>query len=70
GFERPRTTDMNYLAGAHRRLGELYEAKGDTARAESHYTSFIDLWKTADPELQPKVAEVRKRLAALSARKG
>jgi len=25
-----------------------------------------ELWKNADPELQPKVAEVKKRLAALS----
>jgi hypothetical protein len=26
---------------------------------------FVDLWKNADPELQPQVAEVRKRLARL-----
>jgi hypothetical protein len=27
---------------------------------------FADLWKNADPELQPKVAEVRAKIARLS----
>jgi tetratricopeptide (TPR) repeat protein len=49
-----------------KRLGELYEAKGDRAKAASHYARFVELWKSADPELQPRVAEVRKRLARLS----
>ena len=57
------------LAGIHKRLGEIYEGKGDLARAESHFTAFVNLWKTADPELQPKVAEVTKRLAAIRARR-
>jgi tetratricopeptide (TPR) repeat protein len=62
--------DALILAGVQKRLGELYEAKGDAAKAESHYSAFIDLWKNADPELQPKVAEVKKRLDALRGRKG
>jgi len=57
--------DPSLLAGMHKRLGELYEAKGDKERAASHYAKFIDLWKSADPELQPKVAEVRRRLQRL-----
>jgi tetratricopeptide (TPR) repeat protein len=69
-FTRGTGGDALFLAGIHTRLGELYEAKGDTTRAESHYTAFVDLWKNADPELQPKVAEVKKRLAALRGRKG
>ena len=60
------TTDASYLAGAHKRVGELYEAKGDKAKAASHYAKFIELWKNADPVLQPKVEEVKKRLARLS----
>ena len=63
-------SDAPILAGIHKRLGELYEAKGDTARAESNYTAFVELWKNADPELQPKVAEVKRRLTALRGRKG
>lgn len=41
-------------------------AKGDRQRAASHYTTFVDLWKKADPELQPQVNDVRKRLARLA----
>jgi tetratricopeptide (TPR) repeat protein len=51
--------DQFYLAGAHKRLGELYEAKGEKSKALSHYLTFVELWKNADPELQPRVAEVR-----------
>ena len=58
--------DSWYLAGLRKRLGELYEAKGDRQRAASHYAKFVELWKNADPELQPQVAEVKKRLARLS----
>jgi tetratricopeptide (TPR) repeat protein len=66
----PSGADALYLAGAHKRLGELYEAKGDRTKAASHYTKFVELWKNADPELQPKVAEVKKRLARLSDTEG
>ena len=47
------------------RLGELYEARGDAKRAAEHYATFVELWKRADPDLQPKVTQVRMRLAAL-----
>jgi eukaryotic-like serine/threonine-protein kinase len=60
-----RATDAYNLAGAHKRLGELYEAKGERQKAVSHYMIFLDLWKTADPELQPKQAEVRARVARI-----
>jgi tetratricopeptide (TPR) repeat protein len=63
--ERPLPVDFLTLAGSHKRLGELYEAKGDRAKAASHYTKFVALWKDADPELQPQVADVKKRLARL-----
>ncbi|MDB4877386.1 MAG: protein kinase [Gemmatimonadetes bacterium] len=59
------TVDATYLAVANKRLGELYEAKGDTQKAISAYSRFVDLWKTADPALQPKVREVKARLARL-----
>ena len=59
--------DVAGLAGAHRRLGELYEARGDYPKAAAHLSAFIDLWKNADPALQPTVAEARKRLARIQA---
>ena len=54
--------DAVMLAPIHKRLGELYEAKGDAKRAAEHYATFVEMWKRADPDLQPKVAEGRTRL--------
>jgi Fic family protein len=45
------------------RLGELYEARGDRAKVRDYYGRFVDLWKDADPELQPIVRDVRARVA-------
>ncbi|MDP9178891.1 MAG: protein kinase, partial [Gemmatimonadota bacterium] len=64
----PSTTvwpDANFLAYFHRRLGQLYEARGDSSKAIQHYERFVGLWKNADPELQPKVAQARQRLSVL-----
>jgi len=60
-----RQLDPAFRAGAHKRLGELYEAKGDRQKAISHYLAFVELWKDADPALAAKVAAVRQRLAHL-----
>ena len=57
--------DPANLAGAYKRLGELYEAKGDKQKAASYYNRFVELWRNADPELQPKVAEVKRKLARM-----
>ena len=58
--------DGFFLAGSYKRLGELWQAKGDRAKAARYYTKFLELWKDADPDLQPKVTDVRKRLAHLA----
>jgi tetratricopeptide (TPR) repeat protein len=55
-----------FLAGSYKRLGELWEAKGNREKAAHYDALFVDLWKNADADLQPKVAEARKRLARLS----
>ena len=49
----------------HKLLGELYEARGDRENAVAHYNEFVEMWKDADPELQPQVADVRERIARL-----
>ena len=48
-----------------RSLAELETVRGDTAAAIERYQQFLDLWKDADPELQPTVRDVRQRLAKL-----
>jgi TolB-like protein len=58
--------DAFQLVPALKRSGELYEAKGDRAKASDRYRRFVELWKDADPELQPGVREVRARLARLA----
>jgi eukaryotic-like serine/threonine-protein kinase len=58
--------DPEGLAPSYKRLGELYEAKGDRKKAAEYYGQFAELWKNADPELQPGVKEVRQRLARLA----
>ncbi|HKH93287.1 MAG TPA: protein kinase [Gemmatimonadaceae bacterium] len=55
-----------FLPTVHQRLGELYEARNNRERALRNYRAFIELWKDADPELQPAVTNARQRVAALT----
>ncbi len=55
--------DFQSRGPTYRRLAELYEAKGDREMAASYYQKFIDLWRDADADLQPQVADVKKKLA-------
>lgn len=59
------TLDEVFRAGIYRRLGELYESRGDRDSAIANYTAFTSYWKTADPELESKVAQVQQRLTHL-----
>ena len=58
------------LARAYKRLGELYEAKGEAKRAIERYNDFVTLWKDADPKLQPAVEDVKARIAKLQSKVG
>jgi len=58
--------DAGQSALMHKWLGELYEGKGDVRNAARHYTEFVRRWEHADAKLQPKVQEVRRRLARLA----
>jgi tetratricopeptide (TPR) repeat protein/tRNA A-37 threonylcarbamoyl transferase component Bud32 len=59
--------DRAWRAGSHKRLGELYEAAGDLPKAVTSLEKFVELWKDADPELQPKVRDARERLTRVRA---
>ena len=54
------------LAPSLRRLGEIYEARGDRTKAAEYYGRFVTLWRDADPALQPVVRGIRSRLARLT----
>jgi len=49
-------------AADRERLGELFEQRGDRAKARHYYSRFVELWKDADAELKPAVSGVRERL--------
>jgi hypothetical protein len=57
--------DKDFLAPTHKRLGELYEQKGDREKAAEHFAAFVDIWKNADPELQAQVQTAKIKLARL-----
>lgn len=56
--------NTHFLAGTHKRLGELFDARADIGRAEAHYQLFLDLWKDASPQLQPQVRARASRATA------
>ncbi len=69
-IERTNTGDEAWTLGpTYKRLGEMYEAKGDRAKALEYYGEFADLWRDADPVLQPQVKEARARMATLAGEK-
>jgi tetratricopeptide (TPR) repeat protein len=59
--------ELVYRGPVHLHLAEMREQAGDREGAIEHYRAFIDLWKDADPELQPMVEEARAALARLGA---
>ena len=54
--------DQWHLARAYRRLGELWIAAGDDAKAARYEERFVALRAQAEPELQAEVAAMRQRL--------
>ncbi|HEV2129469.1 MAG TPA: tetratricopeptide repeat protein [Longimicrobiaceae bacterium] len=61
-FPAPSAYDLHYLAPSHLHRAEIYERRGEKEKATEHYRRFIELWKDADPELQPLVRQARERL--------
>lgn len=58
-----------YSAGAHKRLAELLDAKGDVDGAIKHYEAFATQWKDAEPSRQPVVKAARERAMQLRTKK-
>ena len=64
---RSNTSDEGWTLGpTYKRLGEMYEAKGDRTKALAYYGDFVELWQGADAVLQPQVKDARARMAALA----
>lgn len=61
-WQRRYETDALELGFALKRLGELYQSQNDRTKAAAQYTALLQLWKGADAELEPLLADVRRRL--------
>ena len=59
--------EATVLGPTLRRMGELYEARGERDKAKDYYSRFVALWRDADSDFQPAVQDVKARLAQLSA---
>jgi DNA-binding SARP family transcriptional activator len=59
------THELAYVGPAHLRQAQLYERLGDGERAAHHYSVFLDLWRQADPQFQPLLADARRSLKRL-----
>ncbi|MDX1494955.1 MAG: hypothetical protein R3253_12880 [Longimicrobiales bacterium] len=64
-FDAPTFLLHIFAPAVHERLGELYEAEGDSVRAAQHYQAFAEAWSQADAALQPRVLRARERAEAL-----
>ncbi len=51
---------------AHERAASVYLTLGDTTKAVAHLAAFTDLWRDADPELQPRVESALRLLSQLT----
>jgi hypothetical protein len=47
-------------------LGDLYEARGDRAKAAEYYRRHIDVFKNPDQQIAKQVAAVREKLARVT----
>jgi tetratricopeptide (TPR) repeat protein len=54
--------DATELGWALKRLAELYDERGEAEKAAAMRGRLLQLWRRADPELQPVVDEIRARL--------
>jgi tetratricopeptide (TPR) repeat protein len=57
--------DLVYLAPSLYREAQIYDARGQKALAVEKYKRFVELWREADPQLQPLVVSARERIARL-----
>ncbi|MDH5235373.1 MAG: tetratricopeptide repeat protein, partial [Gemmatimonadota bacterium] len=63
-----------YETGWHaqglQRLGDLYEARGERARAAEYYRRYVDLLRDADPPMAAEVQKVRAKLERVTGEPG
>ncbi len=58
--------DPFWLPLVSERLASLHAERDDADKAIYYYGKLVDLWRDADPELQPRVEAARRAISALS----
>ena len=58
--------EASTLGPTYQRLAALSEERGQRDKAIDYASRLIELWKDADPELEPLVREARERIARLA----
>ncbi len=64
-FPDPAANDLMYLAPSHLHRARIHERRGERVAAVEHYARVVELWRDADPRLQPLVEEARAALRRL-----
>jgi tetratricopeptide (TPR) repeat protein len=62
--------DRYFLGPTYERLGQLHDERGDWEKAAEYYAKLVELWREADPELQPRVQAAQQRLEEIFAERG
>jgi len=60
--------EATWYAQALSMLGDLYEARGNRAKAAECYRRYVEMLKDADPPIGAQVAAVRTKLARVAGR--
>ena len=58
--------ELAFRGLAYERLAQIHETLGRTAEAVEYSRRLVSLWRDADPELEPRVAEAQERIERLS----
>jgi tetratricopeptide (TPR) repeat protein len=61
---------MDFVPTYYRRLGELHDEAGNLEKAAEYYARFVEMWATADEELQPQVRAAQARLEEIVRERG
>ncbi len=51
-------------------FGQLHDEAGDRQKAVEYYAKLVELWRDADPELQPRVEAAQRRIDEIFAETG
>jgi serine/threonine protein kinase/tetratricopeptide (TPR) repeat protein len=62
--------DPAHLSESYEALGRNFELRGQADSSAKYYQALLEMWKNAEPALEPKKQSVREALARVSGEKG